>query len=140
MNNLKYEDIQVGMEQEFCVEITDEIMESFKKITGDKNPLHTDEKFAKDHGYPKRVAYGMLTASFVSTLAGVYLPGERSLIHSVEIKFVRPVYCGDVLRVHGMVHQVNDTVRQIVLNVNITNQKGEKVVRGKVKVGVLDEK
>lgn len=77
MNYFRYEDIQVGMEQEYCVRITDDMMERFKDITGDCNPLHTDDKFAEAHGYPKRIAYGMLTASFLSTLAGVYLPGEE---------------------------------------------------------------
>ena len=140
MNYFRYEDIQVGMEQEYCVRITDDMMERFKDITGDCNPLHTDEKFAEAHGYPKRIAYGMLTASFLSTLAGVYLPGERSLIQSVEIKFVRPVYIGDVLRVLGLVLDINDTVRQFVMKVDITNQKKANVVRGGVKVGVLDKK
>ena len=82
----------------------------------------------------------MLTASFLSTLVGVYLPGERSLIHSVETKFTKPVYIGDVLNVCGEVVEINDTVKQIVLKVEIRNQYEEKVLRGKMKVGFLDER
>ena len=55
----------------------------------------------------------MLTASFLSTLAGVYLPGERSLIQSIESKFVNPVYVGDELTIRGIILALNDTVKQI---------------------------
>ena len=99
-----------------------------------------DEDFARNLGHKGRVAFGMLTASFLSTLAGVYLPGERSLIHSVETKFTKPVYIGDVLSISGEVTEINDTVNQIVLKVEIKNQNGEKVLRGKMKVGFLDER
>ena len=116
------------------------MFDKFKEITGDINPLHNNEDFAKDLGHKGRVAFGMLTASFLSTLAGVYLPGERSLIHSVETKFTKPVYIGDVLNVSGEVVEINDTVNQIVLRVAIKNQNEEKILRGKMKVGLLDER
>ena len=74
----------------------------------------------------------MLTASFLSTLAGVYLP--------VETKFTKPVYIGDLLNISGEVTEINDTVNQIVLKVEIRNQNEEKVLRGKMKVGFLDER
>ncbi|MBQ9091319.1 MAG: hypothetical protein IJY52_03500, partial [Anaerotignum sp.] len=48
----------------------------FLAITGDINPLHNDQEFAQKQGHPDKVAFGMLTASFLSTLAGVYLPGR----------------------------------------------------------------
>ena len=63
----------------------------------------------------------MLTASFFSTMAGVYLPGKYSLIHSVEVKFLRPIYPG------------------MVLTVRVENGDGEKLCKGIMKVGVLDE-
>ena len=85
------------------------------------------------------MAFGMLTASFLSTLAGVYLPGKNSLIHEVEVKFAKPVYPGDTLKVTGNVSEKNDTFRLFWMKVTITNQKGEKVLRGKMRVGVLDE-
>ncbi len=79
----------------------------------------------------------MLTASFLSTLAGVYLPGERSLIQQVEIKFAKPVYIGDTLTVTGQVAEKNDTVQRIELKVTITNQDAAKVLRGKMGVLVI---
>lgn len=139
MNRYTFIDIYTGMTECFNVCITEEMLDKFKAITGDINPLHNNEEFAKDKGFEGRVCYGMLTASMLSTLAGVYLPGERSLIHSVDVSFVKPVYVGDILEVKGMVVDVNDTFRQIELKVEIFNQDAKKVLRGKMKVGVIDE-
>ena len=140
MNHYSINDLSIGHKEAFTTEITSAMFDKFKEITGDINPLHNNEDFAKDLGHKGRVAFGMLTASFLSTLAGVYLPGERSLIHSVETKFTKPVYIGDVLNVSGEVVEINDTVNQIVLRVEIKNQNEEKILRGKMKVGFLDER
>lgn len=139
MNHYTWEQLKVGLTGSFDVVIDDRRMESFCEITGDVNPLHNDEDFAKEKGYGTRVCFGMLTASFLSTLAGVYIPGENSLIQEVDVKFIRPVLSGDHLTVTGTVQELNDTVRQIVLKVVIVNQRREKVLRGKMKVGLLDE-
>ena len=117
MNHYSINDLSIGHKESFTTEITSAMFDKFKEITGDINPLHNDIDFAKDLGHKGRVAFGMLTASFLSTLVGVYLPGERSLIHSVETKFTKPVYIGDVLNVCGEVVEINDTVKQIVLKV-----------------------
>ncbi len=137
MNHYSFEDLSVGMEEHFEVELTQERMERFCEITGDVNPLHRDGDFAKGMGFDNRVAYGMLTASFLSTLAGVYLPGERSLIHRVEAEFPRPVYIGDRLTVCGRVQELNEAFRVFTMKVTVTNQRGEKVCRGKMRIGFL---
>ena len=103
MNDLSYEEIEVGHKESFTVTVTEEMMDKFLAITGDVNPLHNDEDYARSEGHPGRVVYGMLSASLLSTLAGVYLPGKRSLIHEVKIKFAKPVYIGDTLTVEGTV-------------------------------------
>lgn len=138
MNHWTYDELQVGHEEVFQVEITDTMMEQFYQITGDKNPLHRDKDFAVQRGFSDRVVYGMLSASFLSTLAGVYLPGENSLVHEVESKFVKPVFVGDILDIKGVIVERNDLFQQIVIKVQVTNQNSEKVLRGKMKVGVLN--
>ena len=137
MNKYQLEDIYVGLKEEFQVTVTDEMLKQFCQITGDVNPLHTDETFAKEKGYVSNVVYGMLTASFLSTLAGVYLPGERSLIHSVESKFVKPVYVGDTLTISGQVTECNEMFSLFTMKTTIVNQNGDKVMRGKMQVGIL---
>jgi len=140
MNKYRFEDIYVGLKEEFQVTVTADMLAQFCKMTGDVNPLHTDEDFAKEKGYASNVAYGMLTASFLSTLAGVYLPGERSLIHSVESKFTKPVYVGDILTVSGQVTECNEMFSVFTMKTTIVNQNGEKVLRGKMQVGILGDK
>ena len=139
MNTYTWNQLEVGLSESFEVTVDEQMMKSFCMMTGDVNPLHNDEEFAKNKGFSDMVCFGMLTASFLSTLAGVYLPGERSLIQAVDIKFVKPVFIGDSLNVSGTVAELNESVQQIVLKVVIVNQQKEKVLRGKMKIGLLDE-
>ena len=138
MNDYDINDI-LGAHEEFKITVTADMMEYFQKITGDKNPLHCDPFFAQKRGYKNVVAYGLLTNSFLSTLCGMYLPGKRSLIQESRIKFPCPVYVGDELIVSGTVEEVHTATNQIVLKVQIVNQDGEKVLRGNMRVGIIDE-
>lgn len=140
MNHFKYNDLFVGQKEEFIAEVTQEKMEMFYALTSDDNPLHRNEQFAKQHGYKACVVYGMLTSSFLSTFAGVYLPGEFCLIQSVESKFTKPVYIGDRLTISGVISELHDSVQQAVIKVKIANQNQELVCKAKIKVGVLDGK
>ena len=143
MNHYTFEEIKTGMEEQFSVTITEQMMQQFQEMTGDVNPLHCDETFAKEKGFDGKVAYGMLTASFLSTMAGVYLPGENSLIQSVEVKFVKPVFPGEEITFTGKVSEVNDTFRFLVLKVTgtVTGEKeneryGTKVLKAVMQIGV----
>lgn len=143
MNHYSFEEIKVGMEEHFSVTITPEMMQQFRQITGDVNPLHCDETFAREKGFEGEVAYGMLTASFLSTMAGVYLPGENSLIQSVEVKFVKPVFPGEEITFTGKVSEVNDTFRFLTLKVTgsvagekETERYGTKVLKAVMQIGV----
>ena len=96
MNEFTIAEIEVGMQASFTKQITKEMEDSFRIITGDENPLHNDDEFAKEIGEDKftsHAAFGMLTASFYSTIAGMYVPEKYSLIHSFEdISFTKPVF------------------------------------------------
>lgn len=136
MHEYTFAEVYVGMEEAFSVEITEDMLASFRNITGDDNPLHNDAAYAKEIGYANRVSYGMLTASFISTLAGVYIPGKYSLINKEELMFKKPVIIGDSLTIKGTVIEKNDKFRFIVLKVEIINQNEEMVALGKMDVGV----
>ena len=71
MNQYKYQEIYIGMQEEFTVQVNSEKLRSFMQITGDENPLHNSADYAKKKGYPEKVVFGMLTGAFMSTLAGV---------------------------------------------------------------------
>jgi len=137
MNRYTYEELEVGMEASFERTVTQEMQDEFCRITGDENPLHLSDEFAVSKGYEKRVVYGLLSSSFYSALAGMYLPGERSLVHSIEIKFQKPVYIGDRLEIAGKVIEKNDTYRLIKVKAYMKNALGEKVSKALIQVGVL---
>ena len=84
MNHYTLAEMTPGLTEEFTVTVTPEMMDAFRAITGDVSPIHIDADYARGRGFPGRVVYGMLGASFFSTLAGVYLPGEHCLLHGVE--------------------------------------------------------
>ena len=138
MNEYTYDEIQIGQKESFSVTVTEEMMKSFLDITGDVNPLHNDSEYATSKGHPGRVVYGMLTGSMLSTLAGVYLPGKRSLIQEVKVKFAKPVYVGDTLTVEGVVEEKHDAYSLIILKVAIRNQNGDKVCKARMQIGVED--
>lgn len=137
MNHYEFHELKTGMKQEFTVTVDEDKMDGFCLLTGDENPLHKDKEYARAHGYPSVAAYGMLTASFLSTLAGVYLPGEKSLIQSVEVKFLSPVFPGDRLRISGEIKELNESVQQMVLKTAVYNEDDRKVLRGEMKIGFL---
>lgn len=139
MNSYLFSELKVGTKESFEVTISQDMMDSFRAITGDINPLHNDELYAIKRGYHGAVCFGMLTASLLSTLAGVYLPGEHCLIQEVDTKFVKPVYVGDHLTVVGEIIEINDTVKQAVVKAVIKNQEDKKVLRAKMKVGFTNE-
>ena len=141
MNEYTFSEIFVGMKASFQRKVTPEMEDMFRQISGDDNPLHRDDDFARTVGggrFPSHAAFGMLTASFYSTMAGMYLPGKYSLIHSLEeISFMKPVFAGDTLEVRGEVTEKEEGLKLICLKVTIKNQHGAKVSRAKMKVLVL---
>ena len=141
MNEYMLSEVQIGMEASFSKTVTFEMENAFREISGDDNPLHNDDEFAKNissNKFKSHVTYGMLTASLYSTMAGVYLPGKYSLIHSFdELSFLNPVFVGDELEVNGKVVDKNEDLRLIFLKVVIKNQDKKIVSRAKMKVLVM---
>lgn len=131
-----FEDMTVGRTASFSRTVSAQAMDAFAAISGDENPLHTNETYAKAQGQPGRVVYGMLTASLYSTLCGMFLPGERSLLQSVEAKFHKPVFIGDTLTVSGEVVERHETLGVIRLRAVIRNQHGKRVSSASLQVGV----
>lgn len=136
MNHYTLAEITPGLTESFTVTVTPEMMDAFYAITGDNSPIHMDADYAAARGFSGRVVYGMLGGSFFSTLAGVYLPGEHCLLHSVECKFAKPIFIGDTLTISGKVSEVNEVFGEITIKATITNGEGKKVTRGLIKAGV----
>lgn len=136
MNEYRLKDIYVGQIEEFQVEITQEMFDGFRLITGDVNPMHVDRNYAKRNGYEGEILYGMCTASFFSTLVGVYLPGKYCLFHKCDVEWPKPVYLGDMLTIKGKVIEIDQKFKRISILGEVRNQDGIKVTRAKLLVGI----
>ncbi len=138
MNEYELKDLKIGMTEEFCVKITEEMQDNFRQITGDINPMHSDKKFAKQRGFSDKLVFGMLTASFFSKLVGVYLPGKNCLFQECkDIRFHSPVFVGNELTVKGEITEIDERFGRLVIKATIHNQENKKVCSAKLMVGVL---
>ena len=139
MNEYKFSNIEIGLEESFEVKMDASKMDKFLDISNDINPLHVDSNYAEKKGFPSRVVYGLLTSSFYSTLVGVHLPGKYSILQGIDIQFSKPVYIGDTLKISGKVSYINEAYKQIEIRAFIINQNNEKVSKATIKTGILDE-
>lgn len=132
-----YGEIEVGETASVTKTVTEADIVNFAGIIGDFNPVHLNAEYAKTTMFGERIAHGMLTASFISTLIGTCLPGINALYLSQEIKFVKPVRIGDTITAFGEVLEKQDAKQRVILKTVVTNQKGEVVVDGKAVVMVM---
>ncbi len=95
-----FEDIEVGMHDLFAKTITDADIITFAGISGDTNPVHLNHEFAAETMFEGRIAHGMLTSSFISTVIGTKLPGPGCIYVSQNLKFRAPVKVGDTVAAH----------------------------------------
>ena len=136
MNKYTIRDLHVGKKEEFTICITEEMQRTFTELTGDLNPMHLDDEYAEKNGFERKIVYGMLTASFYSTLVGVYLPGERCPFHECDVAWKKPVYIGDRLTIKGEIKEKDERFNRIFIKASILNQKGEKVSRATLVAGI----
>jgi 3-hydroxybutyryl-CoA dehydratase len=94
-NNITIDDMHVDMEVQSKRIITEADINDFAKISGDFNPIHIDEEYAKKTRYKKKIAQGLMSASFFSALFGTKLPGSGCVYTSQSLRFKRPIFVGD---------------------------------------------
>ncbi len=129
----KFEAIQVGDKAHLNRVIMKEDIEIFAKLTGDRNPLHFNKACAKQGNFEAPVAHGMLTASFLSTLTGMMIPGEGAILTNVNLDFKKPVYVEDALTIVVEVTKKISLSKNIFVSAKITNQRDQVVAKGEIK-------
>lgn len=98
--------IEVGQAAEYTREVTEDLIQAFADASGDDNPLHLDAEYAKTTMFKERIAHGMLSASFLSTIFGTIFPGPGGIYLGQNLKFVAPVKIGDVVTARAEVDEV----------------------------------
>jgi 3-hydroxybutyryl-CoA dehydratase len=117
--------------------LSESIYNNFIESYKDKNPLHTDENFAREKGFKSIVMHGNILAGFLSNFIGECLPVKNVIIHSQEIKYHKPAYLNDALIFNAEVTGVYDSVRAIEFKFQFKNKSLETVAKGKIQIGII---
>ena len=133
-----FDSINVGINYEFKIIITEKLISDFSVISGDFNPLHMDENYATKTKFKKRVCHGMLLASFFSRLIGMYIPGKQALYFSQSLNFISPCFIGDTVKVTGTVTKKTSATKMLTIKTEIHNQNNDCIVNGVAKVIVRE--
>lgn len=130
MSGLSIGDIYVGRTASFSKTILDHDVYTFAGLIADFNPIHVNGEYAKTTRFGNRIAHGMLSASFISTVLGMSLPGAEALYLGQTLKFKAPVYIGDTITARAEVTEVFPEKKRFICHTTVTNQRGEVVVEG----------
>ena len=112
-NQVPIEEIREGLEASYSQTITDADVKAFAGLSGDRNPVHMDEEYAQHSRFKKRIAHGMISASYFSALFGTKIPGEGCVYVSQSLHFKRAVYLGDTVVATVMVTKVDLDKRRV---------------------------
>ncbi len=129
--------IEKGTEYKIPFQVTEEIYDGFIKIFRDKNPLHTDDNFAKEKGFTSKVMQGNILNGFLSYFIGECLPLKNVIIFSQEIKYSLPVYLNDNLELIAVVEDWFQSVKMVVFKFHFLNQHNKKIAKGKISIGII---
>ncbi len=133
----RIEDFEVGQHVSFTKTFTEDDIARFVEITGDVNPLHVNEEFARTTQFGRRVLQGMLTASIFSTMVGMLLPGTGAIYRSQTLRFLLPVYLGETVTAHFVVRSIDRAKNRLDIDAWIENAAGEHVIEGACEAGLL---
>ena len=128
-NKFNITEIKVGMSASYTRKITDQDIKQFAAVSGDMNPIHLNEEYAKNTRFKRRIAHGLFTASFFSTIFGTKFPGEGSIYTSQNLEFKRPIYIDDTVIATVIVKSVDEARKKAVFE-TICTVSGEIVTSG----------
>ena len=134
-----FDEIEVGLTRQFQITITESMVDDFAKLTGDFSPIHIDEDYARTTTFQRRVVHGMLLASFLSRMDGMYLPGKHALYFSQSLDFRYPCFIGDIITVSSIVVDKSQSTKILKIESKITNQDGKILLSGIGRVVVRDD-
>lgn len=130
MTGLTIEELKIGDSAIFAKTISESDVYLFAELTGDNNPAHLNEVYAKKSIFKERIVHGMLTASLISAVLGTVLPGSGTIYLSQEVKFLKPVKIGDTIKAEVKVIHIDNEKNIVKLETNCINQNEEKVLSG----------
>ena len=127
---LTYDELEIGMKASFTKTISETDVYLFAGISGDLNPMHLDEEFAKSALFGKRVAHGAVSQALIGNVLGMKLPGLGTILIEVNTRFRSPAFLGDTITASAEVIEKLEEKRRVRLKLLWTNQRGQTVATG----------
>ena len=131
MPTVYYDDLKVGQSASMRRTVSERDIQLFGEATGDRNPVHFDEDFARKTIFRGRVAHGALSIGFISGVIGMQLPGQGTILTSASIRFKGPVRIGETVTTTVTVAEVDG--REAVLDC-VCTVEGRQVIESQVRV------
>jgi phosphate acetyltransferase len=130
IQNRPFDELKVGDNASLCRTLGERDIMLFAVMSGDVNPAHVDQEFAKSDMFHKVIAHGMWSGMLISTVMGTLLPGPGTIYLGQSLRFLRPVGVGDTLTVSVEVTELRRKNHRVCLDCRVVNQDGELVVTG----------
>lgn len=137
MENIKgytIDEVEVGQSASFTKTVTEADAYNYAGVSGDFNPAHINEEYAKNTFFKTRIAHGMINVGFISAVLGTKLPGPGTIYLGQDLKFLKPVRFGDTITATCTVEEIIKEKNRLTLRTVCTNQDGEVVIDGKALV------
>lgn len=134
MENIKgytIDEVEIGQSASFTKTVTEADAYNYAGVSGDFNPAHINEEYAKETFFKTRIAHGMISAGFISAVLGTKLPGPGTIYIGQDLKFTKPVRFGDTITATCTVEEIIKEKNRLILTTVCTNQDGEVVIDGK---------
>lgn len=129
-----YEELEIGNKASLSKTISESDIYQFAGITGDFNPLHVNAEYAKNTIFKERIAHGILTAGFISSVLAMKLPGQDTIYLSQNLIFKSPVRIGDTIKAEVEVLEKKDAKKIVRFRTLVRNQRDEIVIDGEAVV------
>jgi acyl dehydratase len=140
LENKAFDEIAVGDSVRISRQLTQRDIELFAVVSGDINPAHLDEVYAKDDRFHGIIAHGLLGGALISAVLGTRLPGPGTIYLAQELKFLKPVRPGDTIDVIVTARSKDPAKKIIVFDCRCANQNGQDVITGVATVIAPTEK
>lgn len=135
----EYQDISVGRKESHDYVISQEVYQNFLAAFHDHSPIHVDEAYALECGFPGKVMHGTLLNGFLSHFIGMVFPGRLSLLLAADLRFSQPSYLGDAIRLEAVVVQKLDARKVVILDATLKNLTRDSIAaRGRIQVMLRD--
>lgn len=134
MKGITISEMKLGDSASFTKTVSEHDVYTYAGFSGDFNPAHVNEVEAQKGMFGKRIAHGMLSAGFISTVLGTQLPGPGTIYMGQELRFTKPVFFGDTITATVTVAELIPEKNRAILDTVCTNQNGEVVIKGKATV------